>query len=477
MGAELNAKTQGRKDARDAGGLASLCPGDLALSEGFRDTPLGPLPETWKVVRLGDILTQRIRKVRVEPNQRYTRLGVHWYAEGPFRKDEVLGETIRGTTLYTVEPGELIYNRLFAWKGSFGVISNDMAGCYVSGEFPVFEVDRNRADPWYLWRWLSLPSVWKTAEDRSMGTTRTSRLRFKVDDLFLMHVPLPPLPEQRAIAHALRTVQEAREATERIIAATRELKRSLMRHLFTYGPVPVAQADQVELRETEIGPIPAHWRTTRLAEVTEKPQYGYTASATEEPVGPKLLRITDIQDGRVMWGTVPYCDIGEKDIDKYLLSPGDILIARIGATTGKTYLVTQCPESVFASYLIRVRVRPGLIASEYLHHFTNTQGYWTQINASKGGRLKQGVNIPVLQSLLLPLPPLLEQDAIARTLTTVDAKIAAEEGRRGALEALFHSLLYHLMTGRIRTQGRKDAKQNINSPCVFASWRLCVKQE
>jgi len=248
----------------------------------------------------------------------------------------------------------------------------------------------------------------------------------------------------------LRAVQEAKEATERVIAAARELKKSLMRHLFTYGPVPLDAINDVPLRETEVGPVPAHWQVVRLGEVAEKPQYGYTASATPEPIGPKFLRITDIQNDKVYWPTVLYCSIEEASLERYQLEKGDILFARIGATTGKTYLVDECPLSVFASYLIRVRTKTNYLLSEHLYFFTHTAQYWQQINAAKGGRLKQGINIPILTSLLLPLPPLDEQREIARILQTVDHKIEAEEARKEALDVLFKSLLHHLMTAKLR---------------------------
>lgn len=255
--------------------------------------------------------------------------------------------------------------------------------------------------------------------------------------------------EQRAIAEVLRTVQQAKEATAKVIAATRQLKASLMRHLFTYGPVPLDQADRVILKETNIGPVPEAWEVRALGGLVEKPQYGLTATATNEPSGPRFLRITDIQDDSVNWTSVPYCGCDSALTLKYRLTPGDIVIARIGATTGKTFLITEPVRAVFASYLIRVRVKNSLMA-EYLYQLTKTHLYWDQINVAKGGRLKQGVNIPVLQGLQIPVPPLKEQEQIVHALQVCDDRIAREGVRPQALDLLFKSLLHHLMTGKVR---------------------------
>lgn len=97
------------------------------------------------------------------------------------------------------------------------------------------------------------------------------------------------------------------------------------------------------------------WETKELAAVSAI-NYGYTESASSNPVGPRFLRITDIQDDCVNWDSVPYCKIESADLPKYRLASGDIVFARTGATTGKSFLVDEPPEAVFASYLIRLRL-------------------------------------------------------------------------------------------------------------------------
>ncbi len=275
------------------------------------------------------------------------------------------------------------------------------------------------------------------------------RRSIKKEDFLAIKIDLPPLNEQRVIAQVLRTAQLAKETTEKVIEAAKQLKQSLMQHLFTYGPVPFREADKVELQESEIGSIPSHWEISNLGNLIEKPKYGLTASAALEQVGPKFLRITDIQDGTVTWESVPYCKCDKSDFEKCRLKSDDIMVARIGATTGKTFFVKNPPVAVFASYLICIRAKEN-VSSGYLYHYTKSDIYWRQINAAKGGRLKGGVNIPVLKNLIVPLPPKDDQRQIITMLAASDEKLANLHKRALTLSAMLSSLVQNLTTGKIR---------------------------
>lgn len=139
-------------------------------------------------------------------------------------------------------------------------------------------------------------------------------------------------------------------------------------------------------------------------------------------VGPRFLRITDIQDGNVDWLTVPHCETTHSEGEAARLDVGDIVFARTGATTGKSYLLRSCPErTVFASYLIRVRPDRTKIDPRYLSWYFQTPEYWRQITTSASGTAQPGVNASKLSSLVVPVPPIDQQHRIADILDKADA--------------------------------------------------------
>ena len=157
----------------------------------------------------------------------------------------------------------------------------------------------------------------------------------------------------------------------------------------------------------------------KLGSISKKIDYGLTTSAKDSDGKPKFLRITDIQDNSVDWDNVPSCECTEKDYEKYALHKGDIVFARTGATTGKSFLIRECPQAVFASYLIRVSPS-SKINSEYLSWFFQTPDYWRQITFSSTGTAQPGVNSTKLKELQIPLPPIEEQKRIAAILDKAD---------------------------------------------------------
>ena len=179
---------------------------------------------------------------------------------------------------------------------------------------------------------------------------------------------------------------------------------------------------------TRYGDSSDELRSVRVREIADSIQYGHTASAILRQEGPRFLRITDIQDGGVDWDSVPSCDIVADDVPRYRLSAGDLVFARTGATTGKSFLIGNCPEAVFASYLIRVRASKE-VDPRYLALFFQSPDYWQQIERGKRGIGQPNVNGKVLGEIELPLRPLPEQRQIVaeieKQFTRLEAGVTA----------------------------------------------------
>ena len=177
------------------------------------------------------------------------------------------------------------------------------------------------------------------------------------------------------------------------------------------------------------------WDCVILREICDLANYGYTASAKSEPIGPKFLRITDIVPNRIDWSSVPYCEINEKDLSKYRLEKGDIVIARTGATTGYAKRIRDNYTAVFASYLVRVRVNPKY-DNQYVGFVVESDEYKQFIQLNLGGTAQPQANAQVLTSFPLPLPPLPTQRKIAAILGAYDDLIENNTRRIEILEEM-----------------------------------------
>ncbi len=182
------------------------------------------------------------------------------------------------------------------------------------------------------------------------------------------------------------------------------------------------------------------WTETNLSALSSDVSYGYTESATAEVIGPKFLRITDIQNGAVDWRSVPHCPINKKKHEKYKLHQGDIVVARTGNSTGENYLFNSAADAVYASYLIRFQIDQNKADPRFVWYTMRSQEWWAYVQSSKTGSAQAGANAKVLGGFPINLPPLTEQKAIAHILGSLNDKIELNRRMNETLEAMARAL-------------------------------------
>lgn len=243
--------------------------------------------------------------------------------------------------------------------------------------------------------WLTAETEKKSGRGRSSGSKDTiygvQKLRELILDLAISGKLVPQFSTDESVHDLLKKIAI-------------EKKETLNNKKFKKRNV-VANSDSFFA-------IPKTWEWCYLEDYSLDIHYGYTASSNENLQEFRLLRITDIQNDKVNWDTVPGCEITCEQADQYLLRNGDILIARTGGTIGKSYLVENLTvKSVFASYLIRVKNLESS-NSKYIKTYLGSQIYWKQLYANSMGTGQPNVNGNALKKLIFPLPPLEEQQRI-----------------------------------------------------------------
>lgn len=416
------------------------------------------LPLGWKMATLGEATTTKRRPggildgvVRIPfiPMSLLPENGLY-ASEHEMREPGDVRSGVR------IEEGDFLLAKITPCleNGKQGIVRG-LPGGYAYATTEVFPLQMQPGVlPEFVASYLRVPAVRHELAGKMQGAT--GRQRLPKDALEALPIPLPPLSEQRAITHALTTVQRAREATEAVIAAARELKRSLMRHLFTYGTTRSQQAGQVAVKGTGFGRTPEHWNVLPLEQCANV-QTGAAKGrrfGDEDTITVPYLRVANVQDGYLDLSEIKDIRIRRSELQRYSLQPGDVLLTEGGDfdKLGRGFVwEAQMPVCVHQNHIFAVRTDRSRLLPHYLAYLAQSdygKAYFLMV-AHRTTHLAC-INSTKLRALPVPLPALEEQQCIAHQLKTVDRKIEAEEKRRTALDELFRSLLQQLMTGQVR---------------------------
>lgn len=269
-------------------------------------------------------------------------------------------------------------------------------------------------------------------------------------------IPLPPLSEQQRIVERIEELfaklDEAKERLQEVAESFAVRKAAILHKAFT--------GELTKQWRCENGVSDESWEESNFGKFTVS-QYGYTEKAHWEKVGPKFLRITDIQDNKVDWDEVPWCPIDEAGMKQYAVQIGDIMIARTGATTGKSYLICDDVEAVFASFLIRLKVVDKNLDYNYLYGYMQSEDYWRQITDFSSGIAQPGVNANKLKQIKFKCPSLPEQHEIVRLIDDLlarerSAQQAAEQAL-ASIDLMKKSILARAFRGELGTNKASEA--------------------
>jgi len=414
---------------------------------GYRMTELGVLPEDWQVLpvsRAGRVITG------TTPS---TKVASYYGGTVPFITPAELdaGLCIPATAKTLTDEGLLRARPLpprtvlvscigYIGKTAITTSLRSATNQQINAVIPNDDVD-----PLFLYFALSHSRPLLT--DRAAITTVPILNKSNFEQV---PIPLPPLPEQRAIAHVLSTVQRAREATEAVIVATRELKRSLMRHLFMYGPVPVDQVAGVRLKETEIGLVPEGWVVLSLGMVAAIERGKFTHRPRNDPAyyggDTPFIQTGDVtaSDGVVRSYSQTLSGLG---LSVSRVFPEGTIVITIAANIGYTAILGF--DSAFPDSLIGITPSLG-VQTHFLNYYLMTQQPEMDRAAPRG--TQKNINIQFLSPWLVPVPTPSDQAAIESAIRAVDQKLMAAENRYRVLNMISRAALSGLMSGRIRAQ-------------------------
>ena len=304
----------------------------------------------------------------------------------------------------------------------------------------------NGLRPDYFFRWLSSEQVQAYLSASAEGTTGLSNLSHSF--FKSMSIPVPPPEEQEAIALILDAVDAALERTREAVDRARQLDHCLMHDLLERGLEP-----NVSIARR----YPKHWRTVRVDEVATVGS-GVTLGkdlSGQKTVKLQYLRVANVQDGHLDLTTVKTVRVPEKEVQKYRLEVGDVLMTEGGDIDklGRgTIWEGQIPDCLHQNHIFRIRLNRKVVAPSFYALVVESdiaKRYFSRV--AKRTTNLASTNKTQVRAFRFPIPPTVsEQRQIVEVRERAKSMLSALLLKEKTLSELKKSLMHELLTGKVR---------------------------
>lgn len=437
------------------------------MREGYKESPVGVIPEDWEVSTLNDVVDPHIKNSFTGgpfgsdlKSEHYTSSGIRIIqlqniGDGVFQdKYKIYTSQEKADQLYScnIFPGEIIIAKMAEPLARACLVPSVDERYLMCSDGIRVKVNEVLFDRDFVLSFINSPIFRKQAEDKGTGTTR---LRIGLSELKKCNLPFPPLPEQKKISAILTTMDEKITAIGEEITAAEELKKGLMQKLFSEG------IGHSEFKESPLGRIPKAWECVELDEISDITRLaGYEYSKYwEETEDGEIIALRGYNISKNALSLENVSRISETLSQRLIRSRlyrGDIVFPCVG-TIGKAAVITEDDKYHINQNIAKITPMENL-ASNYLCQYLISELCKKEITRFNATTSQPNVLVGSLRQFRLPLPSLSEQKEIAAILTTADKKITILKEKKAAYEELKKGLMQKLLTGEIRVSVEEGEK-------------------
>jgi type I restriction enzyme, S subunit len=409
-----------------------------------------PLPETWTETSIGKVVVKaNQRDPRKKPDEVFQYIDVSAVSNTSFKitgAAPTVGSEAPSRARKAIQSDDVLFATVRPTLKRIALVPSELDGAIASTGYCVLRCDKAKAEPGFLYSFLITDHFNAMMAGLERGASYPA---VRDSDVTASWFPLPPLPEQKKIAHILSTVQRAIEAQERIIQTTTELKKALMHKLFTEGLRGEPQ------KQTEIGPVPESWEVLKLGKHIQI-AHGYAFKGKFfVSDGPTVLTPGNFKlDGGLYWGKrTKYTS--ESYEPSVVLNPGELVVVMTDLTPtakllGGPAFIPEGRTILHNQRIGKVVLKGAKTTLQFLYWVFLSESFKRYMLQTATGSTVRHTSPSKIYEYSFGLPSLDEQTQGIDSLAKLDSKIANAEDKRRALQDLFRTLLYELMTAKTR---------------------------